>query len=479
MNNKSSTGVFRKRNFPGLIISRAAIRSCSLFFLASCLLPFHAVAQNESGDTPPRVMRYLSGLEDFAGQSCFGLVLKDRNGIPEQVYNLGSHNAALCMDTAATSDPEQIRQALKAAETVSMQQEVATVFAETLPQDQLATIVQPPVGISLPQLESGQRFIVGIGLNYREHREETGADNNVGLSPDEVLVFPKVVAPTGAYTAVQAGAKIGAFPARPVQLLDYEAELGMVLLEDLDLNAPPASYTEFINSVAFFTANDVSNRRPIILDSEFGYTRGKSHPTYLPAGPWMIHGKHLQPRAPGEGQQLLELGLVVQEPAQGEQVPRIRQLQSSSTDRMILGPWQIIRLLATRYQQGLRTCMRDASGAPRYTQTPAGIIPAGSFILTGTPGGTAIQAPGLLEKIDLFLRGGFSIAGARQLMITDSESHLKDSRYLEPGDKVETTITLLGQQRWTVTAGSALSPYGIAAPADCSTDVNIQPPVTK
>jgi 2-keto-4-pentenoate hydratase/2-oxohepta-3-ene-1,7-dioic acid hydratase in catechol pathway len=264
-----------------------------------------------------------------------------------------------------------------------------------------------------------------------------------------------------------------------VQLLDYEAELGMVLLEDLDLNAPPASYAEFINGVAFFTANDVSDREPIILDSEFGYTRGKSHPTYLPAGPWMIHGRHLQPAAPGEGQQVLELGLVVQEPARGEQVTRIRQLQSSSTDRMILGPWQIIRLLATRYQQGLRTCMRDASGAPRYTHTPAGIIPAGSVILTGTPGGTAIQAPGLLEKIDLFLRGGFSIAGARQQMIRDSESHIEDSRYLEPGDHVETSITLLGQQRWTVTAGNALTPYGIVASADCSTDINIQPPATE
>ena len=123
--------------------------------------------------------------------------------------------------------------------------------------------------------------------------------------------------------------------------------------------------------------------------------------------------------------------------------------------------------------------MRDASGAPRYTHTPTGIIPAGSIILTGTPGGTAIQAPGPLEKVDLFLRGGFSIAGARQLMIADSEDHLQDSRYLEPGDQVETTITRLGQQRWAVTADKALSPYGIDASADCSTDVNIPLPATE
>jgi 2-keto-4-pentenoate hydratase/2-oxohepta-3-ene-1,7-dioic acid hydratase in catechol pathway len=424
-------------------------------------------------------MRYLSALDGFAGQTCFGLVLADQEGIPDTVYNLGGQNRALCTDKADTTEPVQLRQAFRAAETVSVKGEYAAAHIETLPQDRLATVVQPPMGISLQQLASGQRYIVGIGLNYREHREETGAEDHTGVSPGEVLVFPKVVAPTGAYTGVQAGARVGVLPARPVQLLDYEAELGMVLLEDLDLNAPPASYAEFINGVAFFTANDVSDREPIILDSEFGYTRGKSHPTYLPAGPWMIHGRHLQPAAPGEGQQVLELGLVVQEPARGKQVTRIRQLQSSSTDRMILGPWQIIRLLATRYQQGLRTCMRDASGAPRYTHTPAGIIPAGSVILTGTPGGTAIQAPGLLEKIDLFLRGGFSIAGARQQMIRDSESHIEDSRYLEPGDHVETSITLLGQQRWTVTAGNALSPYGIVVSADCSTDINIQPPATE
>ena len=462
-----------------LPVRQLLLQLCCWLLVTSCPLPLIAAVQSEADSNPPRVMRYLSGLGEVAGQACFGLVLADQAGIPHKVYNLGGRNAALCTDTAEATDPRLLGQAFKAAETVSAEGEYSAEFIEPLPQDRLATVVLPPVGISQQQLESGQRFIVGIGLNYHEHREETGAGDHVELSPDEVLVFPKVIAPTGAYGEVQAGAKVGTSPARPVRLLDYEAELGMVLLDDLDLNAPPVSYTEFINSVAFFTANDVSDRGPIILDSEFGYTRGKSHPTYLPTGPWMVHGQHLQPQAPGEGSDNLEIGLIVQEPARGKQAARTRQLQSSSTDRMILGPWQIIRLLATRYQQGLRTCMRDASGAPRYTHTPTGIIPAGSIILTGTPGGTAIQAPGLLEKVDLFLRGGFSLAGARQLMIMDSEDQLQDSRYLEPGDQVETTITRLGQQRWAVTADSALSPYGIDASADCSTDVNIPLPATE
>ncbi len=431
-----------------------------------------AATHTAASNTPPRVLRYISGLDGFAGQICFGLVLEDRDGIPHSICNLGNHDAALCSAAADTaSTPQQLRLALATADNVAAQKidAAAAACTETLPQDRLGDVVRAPAGISLQQLASGQRFIVGIGLNYREHREETGADTHVGLAPDEVLVFPKFVEPTGAYSPVRPGARVGAVSAQRVQLLDYEVELGMLLLQDLDLAAPPASYTAFIESVAFFTANDVSDREPIILDSEFGYTRGKSHPSYFPAGPWMVHGRHLQPQAPGEGRDLLELGLVVQEPATRQRAARARQLQSSSTDRMILGPWQIINMLAARYRQGLYTCMRDAAGEPRYTHTPQGIIPAGSIILTGTPGGTALREPGLLQKLGLFLRGGLTLSGARHRMVEDSESSIHDSRYLEPGDQVETSITLLGLQRWSVVQDPTITRYGTATTGACST----------
>lgn len=420
---------------------------------------------------PPRILRYVSALEDFSGRSCVGMVLEARDGIPLALCNLGKLDTALC-DTAADSgsSPQQLRLAFATADDLTTRGEagIPADCRETLPQARLADIVLAPVGITLQQLVSGQRFIVGIGLNYFEHREETGAEDHAGVEADEVLVFPKLVAPTGAYSPVQTGAKIGAVPALPVQLLDYEVELGMLLLDDLDLNSPPANYAEFIDGVAFFTANDVSDREPIILDSQSGYTRGKSHPGYLPTGPWMIHGRHLQPLAPGEGRDRLELELLVQEPATGQRASRSQRQQNSATDRMIEGPWKIVETLAARYRQGIRTCMRDASGEPRYTQNAAGIIPAGSIILTGTPGGTAIREPDTLEKLVLFLRGGLSIPGARQQLILDSESHIKESRYLEPGDLVETAITLLGRQRWRVEEGARLNRYGIDSPGDCS-----------
>jgi 2-keto-4-pentenoate hydratase/2-oxohepta-3-ene-1,7-dioic acid hydratase in catechol pathway len=452
---------------------------CRWLLAAGCLLPPSAVAQGEAGSTPPRIMRYVSYLGELAGQTCFGLVMEDRDGIPHSVCNLGRHDRALCATgPAVASSPWQVRRAFAIADDMAARAEDhgTGACAEALPLAQLAEVVHAPVGISLQQLASGQRFIVGIGLNYRAHRAETGADEHAGLAPGELLVFPKFVEPTGPYAPVRPGAKIGADPVLPVQLLDYEVELAMLLLEDLDLKAPPASYSQFIDGVAFFTANDVSDREPIILDSGFGYTRGKSHPTYLPAGPWMIHGRHLQPLAPGEGRDRLELALVVREPAAEKQAPRARQLQASSTDRMILGPWQIIRQLAARYREGLYTCMRDAAGQPRYTHTPAGIIPAGSIILTGTPGGTAIREPGPLKKLGLFLRGGFSLSGARHRMILDSEAHIRDSRYLEPGDQVDTSITRLGRQRWNVAEDTTISRYGIDIPGDCSSVPDIDQP---
>jgi 2-keto-4-pentenoate hydratase/2-oxohepta-3-ene-1,7-dioic acid hydratase in catechol pathway len=431
-----------------------------------CLLSQPVLAQDET--SPPRVMRYVSVLEGFSGQTCYGLVLTDDGGIPAMVYNLGGANRDLCSPASAPSSPAQLKLAFSTADALAAQARFSETLTEDLTQQRLTADIKPPVDITLAQLDEQQRFIVGIGLNYRDHREETSGESQAGLSTDDVLVFPKALAPTGAYTPVQAGAKAGTHPPSPVLLLDYEVELAMVLLDDLDLNAPPPNYADFINSVAFFIANDVSDREPIILDSVHGYTRGKSHPGYLPTGPWMIHGRHLQPRTAAEGTEILDLTLTVGEASQGGHPARTRELQSSDTSRMILGPWQIIRLLVSRHQQGLRTCMRDADGIPRYTQTAAGIIPAGSVVLTGTPGGTAIQAPGLLGKLDLFVRGGFSPGGARRQMIEDSEEQIHEGRYLETGDLVETAITSLGQQQWRINKQTTLSPYGIDAPGDCN-----------
>ena len=441
-----------------------------------------AVAQTQLEPTAdrPRVIRYISALPEHQGESCYGLVRVEANGIPVRVRALSDRHPQLCYaGDPGHGQPQLLRWAFAAADAVTTAgagTDTDEGLAEDLAQERLAELVLPPVEITGLELDALQRFVIGVGLNYAEHREEVGGEED----ETELLVFPKPVVPTGAYAPVRAGVQIGELPVRPVLLLDYEVELGLVLLEDLDLRNPPGSYEAFIDRVAFFTANDVSDREPIILDQEAGYTRGKSHPTYLPIGPWMVHGRHLRPRTREEGEQSLEIGAVVSqlrpadEPPVGE-MPFGEERQLSTTDAMLRGPWAIVRHLSQTFRRGHIVCMRDANGHPRFIHDADGVIPAGSIILTGTPGGTAIREPRLVEKAGLFVRGGLSVEGARKAFIEDLEQNIAGSPYLEVGDKVESWVESLGRQRWSVEADAERRPYGIDTSGACEPDSKPQP----
>ncbi len=465
------------------------IRTSLVIVLASLLLcggmlaSPPATAQLESNAAPkaPRVVRYVSSMPAHKGQACYGLVLADDKGIPTKVRVLSDHYPQLCKQGDSPYPQAQLmRWAFEAADTVAtrMHQEPEhAALTEVLTQERLADIVLPPVAITTAELGALQRFVIGVGLNYADHLDEVGRD----MRDEELLVFPKTVAPTGAYAPVRAGVQIGELPARPVLLLDYEAELGLVLLEDIDLHNPPPSYAAFINKVAFFTANDVSDREPIIRDQETGYTRGKSRPTYLPIGPWMVHGRHLKPRTLNEGEHSLEIGtLVLQAQPPKEQLPVGEQpsgeeRQLATTDAMLRGPWAIVRSLSEIFKRGSIICMRDANGYPRFVHDANGVIPAGSIILTGTPGGTAIREPRLLEKAELFVRGGFSVEGARETFIEDMEQNIGRSAYLEIGDKLEGWVESLGRQRWSVAPDPERRPYGVETSGACEPGTRPQP----
>ena len=421
----------------------------------------------------PRVIRYVSSLPAHQGQSCYGLVTSDNNGIPAQVRLLSDYNPKLChtVDDPGNLQPQRLRWAFEAADAIALRGEnndTGDAISESLEQDRLAEVVLPPVAISIAELDSLQRVVIGAGINYAEHRDEVGVD-----TAGELLLFPKPVQPTGAYAPVRAGMQIG--EARPVLLLDYEVELGLVLLDAIDLRHPPADYAAFINSVAFFVANDVSDREPIILDDETGYTRAKSHPTYLPTGPWMIHGRHLQPRTLSEGKHSQEIGLSVYETSRLADGGNAEVRQLSRSDAMLRGPWAIIKHMSDRFLSGAIICMRDARGQPRYLHNAVGVIPAGSIILTGTPGGTAIRKPGLWQKAELLVRGGFSLEGARQVFVEDSEQNVADSDYLHIGDRVESWVEFLGRQRWSVVADPEHKPYGVDGTGACESDSRPQP----
>ena len=90
--------------------------------------------------------------------------------------------------------------------------------------------------------------------------------------------------------------------------------------------------------------------------------------------------------------------------------------------------------------------------------------------MTGTPGGTAITAPGLLDSLALFVTGGFSVEGAKREFVAESEENVDQSSYLEAGDVVESWIEELGRQRWTVVEDASREPYGVDASGACPAD---------
>ena len=110
--------------------------------------------------------------------------------------------------------------------------------------------------------------IVCVGLNYRDHAEEQGAE-----LPAAPLLFAKFTT-----SLIGPGDPIVVPPL--VTKCDYEAELGVVLAQTVKR----VSKENALEAVAgYLVANDVSAR-----DLQFGdgqWTRGKSPDTFCPVGP--------------------------------------------------------------------------------------------------------------------------------------------------------------------------------------------------
>jgi 2-keto-4-pentenoate hydratase/2-oxohepta-3-ene-1,7-dioic acid hydratase in catechol pathway len=187
--------------------------------------------------------------------------------------------------------------------------------------------------------------IVCVGLNYRDHAEEQGADLPVApllfakfptslIGPGDAIVIPPIVTKC-----------------------DYEAELGVVL----GATVKQVSKENAFEAVAgYVVANDVSAR-----DLQFGdgqWTRGKSPDTFCPVGP-------LVPAADVPDPHALSIRAVLN----GEVV------QDSTTANLVFGVDEVIS----------------------YASQTA-TLEAGDLILTGTPAGVGIfrKPPRLLEPGD-------------------------------------------------------------------------------
>jgi 2-keto-4-pentenoate hydratase/2-oxohepta-3-ene-1,7-dioic acid hydratase in catechol pathway len=113
--------------------------------------------------------------------------------------------------------------------------------------------------------------IIGVGLNYRDHAQETGQP-----LPKAPILFSK------ASTAV-IGPRQAILIPKASQQVDYEVELGVVI----GVGGRSISEEEALSHVAGYTVfNDVSARDFQFRDGQ--WFRGKSFDTFAPMGPCLV-----------------------------------------------------------------------------------------------------------------------------------------------------------------------------------------------
>jgi len=246
--------------------------------------------------------------------------------------------------------------------------------------------------------------VVAQMVNYRSHARESGFRGEIPptffrkasgsiCGPDDAIVRPA-----------------------HVRLLDYEVELGLVLGAPLPVGTTvtEADLPRFVAGLVL--CNDVSARDVQLTKGQF--YESKSYPTFTPVGPYLV----LLDDADFAHLSNLRLRLSVDGEAR----------QDRTVSDMIVRPAQALTVLA-RFQR----------------------LDPGDLLLTGTPGGTALQAPPkVVEKIGALLPPALKwklfFAG-----------QAKNPRYLRPGQAVTVSATTpdgpldLGEQNTLVTAEAA------------------------
>jgi 2-keto-4-pentenoate hydratase/2-oxohepta-3-ene-1,7-dioic acid hydratase in catechol pathway len=273
--------------------------------------------------------------------------------------------------------------------------QAAQAAAITAPRDAV-----PAESLQLLSPVTAPTRVIAQMVNYRSHAVDSGFD------PDEVppAFFRKashsITGPTGDII-------------RPdgVGFLDYEAELGLVIGADLPVGTTVTDGDLARYVAALVVADDVSARQVQLTKTQF--YEAKSYPTFTPVGPWLT----LVDAADLARLSSLQLTLSVN--------GQVRQ-DSTAAD-MIIGPARALTLLS-RFQP----------------------MAPGDLLLTGTPGGTALKAPG---KLTGTLAGLLPPATRWKLFF---KREAANPRYLLDGDVITATIASpdgdldLGTQRNTV-----------------------------
>jgi 2-keto-4-pentenoate hydratase/2-oxohepta-3-ene-1,7-dioic acid hydratase in catechol pathway len=238
------------------------------------------------------------------------------------------------------------------------------------------------------------------GANYRSHMLESGMDPNRAFN----MLFTKS-------SASLSGPDDDIVRPAHVHLLDYEVELGIVLGKAI--TGPVVVTDEELPDYvgAFVVANDVSARDVQLPQGQ--WYKGKSYPTFCPVGPYLC-----------------------------------------VSDRDEVRRWSELRLTlsvngATR-QDALAGDMVFRPAATLSELSTIEWLDVGDLVLTGTPGGVALQPPkAAVQRI----AGLLPEAKRWELFV---KTQARSSAYLKPGDRIVASIRTddgaldLGAQHSTV-----------------------------
>ena len=272
--------------------------------------------------------------------------------------------------------------------------EAAQATAIMAPQDAV-----PAESLNLLSPVTAPARVIAQMVNYRSHAVDSGLDP--GAVPPAFFrkASHSITGPTGDII-------------RPdgVGFLDYEVELGLVMGADLPVGTgvTEADLARYV--AALVVANDVSARQIQLTKTQF--YEAKSYPTFTPLGPWLTLVDAADLAVLGS----LRLTLRVN----GE----VRQ--DNTTADMIVHPAQALTLLS-RFQP----------------------MAPGDLLLTGTPGGTALKAPGKIAG----MLAGLPPATRWKLFFGQQAAN---PRYLRDGDVITAAIASpdgrldLGTQHTTV-----------------------------
>ena len=248
-----------------------------------------------------------------------------------------------------------------ALDTNSKIRDLSSVIKDLTPDNLTHSAIEKLKSLDLknfPELSNSERIgsciskpgkFVGIGLNYSDHAEETGAK-----APSEPIVFMKA---TSSVNGPNDDIEITSYSKK----LDWEVELGIVIGKEAK-NISEKDSSNYI--LGYCLVNDISEREWQI-EKMGQWVKGKSHDTFGPIGPYLVTSDEIK------DVNNLNLSLDVNG----------KRMQTGNTNKMIFNVYHIVSYLSKFMS-----------------------LQSGDLITTGTPPGV-----GMGMKPQVFLKSGDNI----------------------------------------------------------------------